>query len=289
MEISTLEDELEEGQELETYCPKCKAETTHTFLGDDDDEVKRARCSQCDLAHVFKRTVEEETVEVKKKPSKSKPTYEQIIGKKKSVTYRPYNATDIFLEMEIIQHPIFGLGFVSEMIGSDKIEVTFEKDKRVLIHNKLRRPIPIEQLSTYTEKKKSAQLPEDAIINLDELLNLPEDIGAMLADEESDPFGNKPSKLSAKAWAALNEEEEEEVERADDDDEEPGASLKDKKKEKPSSEKGKKSTKPSKTASSAQKGKQTKLPSGPIKKKSPAVPPQNKKKTAATQPVSRSL
>ena len=31
---------------------------------------------------------------------------------------------------------VFGLGFVSELIGQNKIEVSFQHDKRILIHNR---------------------------------------------------------------------------------------------------------------------------------------------------------
>lgn len=292
MDISVFEDELEEGQELETYCAKCKAETTHVFLGEDEDEVKRVRCSNCDQMHVLKKPNEEEIVEPKKRPAKSKPTYEQVIGKKKTVAYRLYNANEIFLEMEILQHPIFGMGFVSEMIGSDKIEVTFQKDKRILIHNKQRQPIPVDQLPTFTEKRKSNPLIEDPELNLDELLNLPEDIGAMLADEESEPFG-KPSKLSAKAWAALNEEEEEEEVQRDGDEDDDDDSSTEKKKGKTTGAKSKKPTgKGTKTAPNEpalQKNKSNKPPQSGGKKKPGLVSPQNKKKAAASQTISRSI
>ena len=38
--------------------------------------------------------------------------------------------------MEVLSHPKFGVGFVTENIGDDKIEVTFKDDKRVLVHNR---------------------------------------------------------------------------------------------------------------------------------------------------------
>src|SRR5581483_5768528 len=45
-------------------------------------------------------------------------------------------------ELEILSHPKFGLGYVTENIGSDKIEVTFKDDKRVLIHNRKNLTLP---------------------------------------------------------------------------------------------------------------------------------------------------
>ena len=49
---------------------------------------------------------------------------------------------DTYKEAEVLNHPKFGVGFVSEVIGHDKIEVTFQSEKRVLAHNRQGMSLP---------------------------------------------------------------------------------------------------------------------------------------------------
>ena len=79
---------------------------------------------------------EEPTPAPKKKAAKAKPTWEQVMAKHAKKQPKPYQLGEYFKEMEVLSHPKFGVGFVTENIGDDKIEVTFKEDKRVLVHNR---------------------------------------------------------------------------------------------------------------------------------------------------------
>src|SRR5262249_2575501 len=84
-----------------------------------------------------------------KKPPKPKPTWDQVMAKSKKPP-RPYGISDHFKELEVISHPKFGIGYVTELIGDDKIEVTFQADKRVLVHNRKGLQLPFSMLRPLT-------------------------------------------------------------------------------------------------------------------------------------------
>ncbi len=253
-EFSIFDDEVEETgqeQEVEAYCAKCKADTLHVVVSRYDDEIRKARCSSCDDIHGFRPPRgEEDSSEpnTRKKPQKAKLSWEQVVGKNKKEV-RPYNVNEIFNDMDVISHPIFGKGFVSEQIGYDKIEVTFEIDKRILVHNRQRRPLPLPEYTkpeetNRTKESRSAELAGNEDQDFDDLIDLGEDL-----------LLGSSTKLSPKAWAALHEEDEEEapefaqhadddyddIDDSDEDDDKPNASAK-KKKMKASKETNKKAS-----------------------------------------------
>jgi hypothetical protein len=166
MEEFIFDDDVDEvGAEVEAHCPKCKADTQHVVVSKYEDEIRRVQCNPCGDVHPYRKPrgeseEEELTPAQKKKAAKAKPTWEQVMAKNAKKTPKPYQLGDYFKEMELLSHPKFGVGFVTENIGDDKIEVTFKDDKRVLVHNRkgltlpFMRPIP--QLKGNKGKKLKA-------------------------------------------------------------------------------------------------------------------------------------
>jgi len=43
-----FEDEVDEvGSDVEAFCPKCKADTTHVVISKYEDEIRRVQCNPC--------------------------------------------------------------------------------------------------------------------------------------------------------------------------------------------------------------------------------------------------
>jgi hypothetical protein len=148
MEDFIFDDDVDEvGAEVEAHCPKCKADTTHVVISKYEDEIRRVQCNPCGDVHSFRKPrgeAEDDLVEppvTKKKAAKAKPTWEQVMAKSKKQP-RAYAIGEYFKELEILTHPKFGVGYVTENIGDDKIEVTFQTDKRVLVHNRKNLSLP---------------------------------------------------------------------------------------------------------------------------------------------------
>ena len=146
MEEFIFDDEMNDvGAEIEAHCPKCHS-TSHHIVSKYEDEVRRVQCNSCGHVHPYKKPRDDEEVEtvapLKKKAAKQKPTWDQVMAKSKKPP-RPYAIGEYFKELEIVTHPTFGVGYVTDNIGSDKIEVTFQTDKRVLIHNRKGLNLPV--------------------------------------------------------------------------------------------------------------------------------------------------
>jgi hypothetical protein len=148
MEEFIFDDDVEDvGAEIEAHCPKCRSDTTHVIVSKYEDEVRKVQCNTCSDVHGYKKPrgeseEEEAAAPASKKKVKAKPTYDQVMAKQKKPP-RAYAINEFFKEPEVLTHPKFGLGFVSDNIGEDKIEVSFQTEKRVLIHNRKNMNLPI--------------------------------------------------------------------------------------------------------------------------------------------------
>lgn len=174
MEEFIFDDDVDEvGAEVEAHCPKCKADTTHVVISKYEDEIRRVQCNPCGDVHAYRKpkgeSEEEPEPTPKKKAQKAKPTFDQLMAKAKKPP-RNYAIDEYFKELEIVAHPKFGVGFVSENIGDDKIQVTFKvegkEEHRVLVHNRKGLTLPVSMLRpvipTQAKPQKGKQQPKAA-------------------------------------------------------------------------------------------------------------------------------
>src|SRR5262249_5818991 len=141
-----FEDDVDEvGSDIEAYCPKCKQDTSHTVITKYEEEVRRVQCSVCGDVHAYRKPRGEEAdeppepVAARKRAAQKKLTWQEAFDKlgahKAHDRSRPYTIREQYHEGDIVSHPKFGIGFVTE-IRENKAEVTFQDERRLLVHNR---------------------------------------------------------------------------------------------------------------------------------------------------------
>ena len=140
-----FEDDVDEvGSDIEAYCPKCKSDTSHTIITKYEDEIRRVQCSPCGDVHSYRKPrgeVEDEAPEpvaAKKRAAAKKPGWKEAMdraGPKGVANARPYSIRDTYADGDLVSHPKFGVGYVTE-ITENKVEITFEDERRLLVHNR---------------------------------------------------------------------------------------------------------------------------------------------------------
>jgi hypothetical protein len=142
-----FEDDVDEvGSDVEAYCPKCKADTTHVVISKYEDEIRRVQCNPCGDVHSFRKPRGEaeedipEPVAARKRALLKKPTWEEFFAKHGDKNAKPYEFRETYRENAIVFHPKFGKGFVSEVVSESKVEISFADARRILVHN--RKDIP---------------------------------------------------------------------------------------------------------------------------------------------------
>lgn len=142
-----FEDEADEvGSDVEAYCPKCKADTTHVVISKYEEEIRRVQCNPCGDVHSFRKPRGEteddvpEPVSARKRAALKKLNWDEFFARKSQSDAKPYEFREKYRENLIVRHPKFGVGFVSEVVSDSKVEITFQDARRILVHN--RKDIP---------------------------------------------------------------------------------------------------------------------------------------------------
>ncbi len=169
------EDADEVGGEIEAYCPspRCKADTTHTIISMYEDEVRRVQCVVCGEVHAYRKprgdSPEDGDGAAAKKSPQKRVTWDDAMARATEADLancRPYSIRDAYEEGDVVHHPVFDIGFVTELLPDNKVEVIFrDGGSRILVHNRgdLASRMPdISEIPAPREskKKKRAKKPD---------------------------------------------------------------------------------------------------------------------------------
>src|SRR5690606_13063034 len=105
------------------------------------EEVRRVQCAVCGDIHAFKKprgaAEDAEPVSVTRRRKLEKLDWLAGIenyDRSSAVRYSPKTALALH---QIVIHPSFGVGFVSEVLGDNKVELTFRNNvARVVVHGR---------------------------------------------------------------------------------------------------------------------------------------------------------
>jgi len=164
-----FDEEVDEvGSDIEAYCPKCRADTTHVVITKYEDEIRRVQCNPCGDVHSYRKPrgeLDEEPPEplaARRRAQAKKPTFDECMAQAKGETPRQYGFRETYAQGEVVDHPKFGLGFVSDLLGDDKLEVTFKDGRRILVHNRKDLPEPPSFAATRREHAAARRPQKDA-------------------------------------------------------------------------------------------------------------------------------
>lgn len=126
---------LSVGEQIEARCTKCRKNNDHVIITLEEGAPVKVQCSVCSRQHKYRPPT------VPKKPAVRKTAKPRDADRKEWEALQPsmdkskaktYSMTDAYKLKALIDHPVFGLGIVQRIIGSQKIEVLFEDGKKVM-------------------------------------------------------------------------------------------------------------------------------------------------------------
>ena len=206
------DDQDEVGSEIEAYCPspRCKADTNHTVISMYEDEIRRVQCQVCSDVHAYRKprgdVVETSEEVVARRKLSRKPTWEEAMAQvteQELASCRPYSIRDTYEEMDVVSHPKFGTGFVTELLPDNKVEITFKDERRVLVHNR-------SDLAQKMPDLAEIPAPRDVKKRKRRKKGTASELAARLLNErvEPTPVAMDPEKTAAKLAAAQRAAEE---------------------------------------------------------------------------------
>ncbi len=131
------------GGEVDALCTKCELTLAHTVIAMLGSKPVKVKCNTCQGEHKYRGPAgaATSTASVAKKkaarPAREKKVeipFEDLLAAKK----RPpvaYSVKRTFTVDDVIDHPTFGLGFVTG-VREGKCEVTFRGDVKTLVHSR---------------------------------------------------------------------------------------------------------------------------------------------------------
>jgi len=123
------------GDDIQTYCGRCKAERAHLVAAMKSDTVPaQVICRTCQTRHNYRAPAGADA-----RPQRVRSAA-HTTGRRPSVARapgdpppRPYSATETYAAGAFVEHPRYGVGRVEDARGT-KIDVRFDDGVRTLIH-----------------------------------------------------------------------------------------------------------------------------------------------------------
>ncbi|MFY1829645.1 hypothetical protein ACN47A_27265 [Myxococcus fulvus] len=173
------------GGEVDAYCTRCKLTLAHTILAMVGTKIARVRCNTCNGDHAYRgapgTTDRPTSTSSSSTPRASRASSsgitkaekiiisfeEQLAGKDVANAPR-YSPKDTYAVDQVLQHPTFGVGFVTAVRG-DKFDITFRTDTKTLVHGRGGAPTekpafspPVRQATGPADKPQAAALDTPA-------------------------------------------------------------------------------------------------------------------------------
>ncbi len=141
--MTTAPPKIDIGQDVRALCTKCKSETIHVITKIDGDVIKKVYCKACNSTHVYK-TLKTEAARAAKKTGATSATarkgrrstkWTTLVADIEEDNIVDYEISKDFSSIEVIRHKNFGVGVITKVLDTNKIEVVFEENKKVLAQN----------------------------------------------------------------------------------------------------------------------------------------------------------
>ncbi len=131
------------GGEVDSFCTRCQlvlAHTVHAVMGGRPVKVE---CNTCHGVHRFKGATGAAPARASGSSRTERPARERaaVTGfdellANRAASPQPYSPKKTFGVDDVVDHPIFGRGFVSAVRDAGKVEITFRSDVKILVHGR---------------------------------------------------------------------------------------------------------------------------------------------------------
>jgi hypothetical protein len=132
---------LKVGGEVDSFCTRCEMNLAHTIIAMVDGRPVKVECNTCHGVHRFRGDAPA-VPRVARASATTRParpaivSFDEVLRGKNLAGAQRYSPRVAYQVDQVIEHPTFGLGWVSAVRDATKIEVTFRMDVKVLVHGK---------------------------------------------------------------------------------------------------------------------------------------------------------
>jgi len=128
------------GGEVDAFCTRCDLTLAHTVHAVVEGRPVKVECNTCHAVHRYRAPAGRPagrvpgTPRAQRAPRAAVVGFDELLAAKDGSSARPYSPAHTYGEGAVVDHPLFGRGFVSAVRDGGKIEVTFRSSVKVLVH-----------------------------------------------------------------------------------------------------------------------------------------------------------
>lgn len=129
---------LKPGDNVDSWCGKCKLMLAHTIEAMLGNKPVRVHCNTCQAQHSYKPNEPGQSPrQVRAGGSGGRGNrYQALLKGKDMAVAKSYSTKDSYEPGDLMQHPSFGFGVTTAIKNGAKIEVLFEAGPKVLVHGR---------------------------------------------------------------------------------------------------------------------------------------------------------
>jgi hypothetical protein len=134
------------GGEVDALCTKCQLTLAHTVHAVVSGRPVKVECNTCHAVHRYRGSLGAASrssaprgngAARAARPAREQPVvvaFEELLAARDASQAQPYSPKRTYAVDDVMDHPLFGRGFVSALRDGGKIEVTFRSDVKLLVH-----------------------------------------------------------------------------------------------------------------------------------------------------------
>lgn len=138
---------IQVGGEVDSWCTKCKLVLAHTVVAMVEDSIEKVECKTCHGKHKFRAAAPKarkpkdpnapaRKVGVKKRKKDPTVIWEEALAGKDLSQLRTYAMSAEFADNQLLEHPTFGIGLITQVRAEGKMEVLFKDGSKLLVCNR---------------------------------------------------------------------------------------------------------------------------------------------------------
>lgn len=164
------------GGEIDAFCSKCDLNLAHTIIAMVGPKVVKVKCNTCGNDHQYrgeqplvksqsfanpKKRAASSSSGAAPKATRAAVAWEDKFKGKDLSRARKFSIRDTYAVDDVIDHPTFGLGLVVA-VRTDKIDVSFKQEEKVLVHGKGGPPAPAAEAPKAGEAPATPDAPSES-------------------------------------------------------------------------------------------------------------------------------
>ncbi len=127
---------LKVGGEIDAFCSRCQLSLAHTVHAVVGGKPVKVECNTCHAVHRDRSTAAAPRAPRAGAPARATVPFDALLAANGVGEASPYSPQRKYSVGDVMDHSIFGRGFVSAVRDAGKIEVTFRSDVKMLVHGR---------------------------------------------------------------------------------------------------------------------------------------------------------